>query len=91
MWLRAIEDFRRVHQDVRAPEICVALVGGDLYEAADNGAFGKSGSRAATLAPATCRKGSEPVGCFPRSRWLAGDYFDLSRSFASISGISKIA
>ncbi len=40
LWMRALEDRRRMQQDVRVAEVCVAMVGGELREAADKTSVG---------------------------------------------------
>ena len=87
MWLRDVKDLGGLLEDVRAAEICLAVVGGDVCEAADEPSGGGPRRRTSPAQTRPCGTGSELAfhGFWVRTR--AGS----PRSPARISGISKIA
>lgn len=87
MWLRDVKDLGGLLEDVRAAEICLAVVGGNVCEAAGESSGRGPGRRTSPAQTRACRTGSELVfhGFWVRTR--AGS----PRSLARISGISKMA
>ncbi len=87
MWLRDVKDLGGLLEDVRAAEVCLAVVGGDLREAAGKSSGGGPRRRTSAAQTRACRTGSELIshGFWVRER--AGS----PRSPARISGISKMA
>ncbi len=59
MWLRDVKDLGGLLEDVRAAEICLAVVGGKVREAADESSCGEPGRRTALAETRECRAGSE--------------------------------
>ena len=57
--LRAFKDCRGLQQDVRAAEICFAVVGGDVRETPDETSRGKSRRGAAAAKTLACRAAIE--------------------------------
>ena len=87
MWLRDVQDLGGLLEDVRVAEICLAVVGRNLREAADESSGGEPARRAAAAETRARRAGSELV-----FHGLWGNSFTGSpRSLAKISGISKTA
>jgi hypothetical protein len=87
LWLRDVKDLGGLLEDVRVAEICLAVVGGNVREAADESSGGEPGRRTAPAETRACRAGSELVFHGFWGNILVGS----RKSLAKISGISKTA
>ena len=87
MWLRDVKDLGGLLEDVRVAEICLAVVGGNLREAAGESSGGEPRRRTAPAKTRACGAGSELDFQGFRGDILAGS----PKSLAKISGISKTA
>jgi len=59
LWLRDVKDFGGLLEDVRVAEICLAVVGGNVRETADESSGGEPRRRAAPAEARAGRAGSE--------------------------------
>ena len=87
LWVCDVQDHGGLLEDVRVAEICLAVVGGNVREAADESSGGEPGRRTAPAETRACRAGGELALQGFRDKARGGS----PKSLARISGISKIA